>query len=100
MDNMEVGEYSANDRMPLFPKIKEDFSWLNDCENRDDEVAFVYVNENRRTIQPGEQVFYNYRNRSNENLLLFFSFCFPGNEYNSLLLHLRNEPLLAGSLQD
>ena len=95
---MEVGEYTANDRMQLLPKNKEDFTWLKDCENRDDEVGFVYVNENRRTIQPGEQVFYNYRNRSNENLLEFFSFCFPGNEYNSLLLNLRNEPLFATSL--
>ena len=66
-----------------------------ESKGMDEEVGFVYVNESRRTIQPGEQVYYNYRNRSNENLLLFFSFCFAPNEYNSLLLHLRMEPLLA-----
>ena len=49
---------------------------------------------------PGEQVFYNYRNRSNENLLLFFSFCIPDNEYNSLLVHLRTDPLFATTIQE
>ena len=52
LESLEASEYTANEQVPFLPRIKEDYSWLK--ESGGDEAAFVLVNENRRTIQPGE----------------------------------------------
>ena len=75
--------------------VKEDLSWIEEAENAETEAGVVLVNENRRTILPGEQVFLNYRYRSNEALLLYFAFCIASNPYNSLVVNLRLDPLFA-----
>ena len=75
--------------------VKEDLSWLEEAENAETEAGVVLVNEDRRTIEPGEQVFLNYRYRSNEALLLYFAFCIASNPYNSLVVNLRLDPLFS-----
>ena len=66
----------------------EEFSWFNPEEHLDD-TYFHLVNKNRRTIEPGEQVFYCYGNRTNKFLLLNYGFCFPGNNYDSFEFPMR-----------
>ena len=52
----------------------------------------AFVNKSRRTIEPGEQVFYQYGNRSNRFLLYGYGFCIPDNQYDSFLFSVRAEP--------
>lgn len=49
----------------------------------------MYVNHSRRTLQPGEQAYYHYGNRSNKFLLLNYGFCFAENKYNSYAFKLK-----------
>lgn len=55
----------------------------------DDETYFCYVNLQRRTLQPGEQAYYCYGNRSNKFLLLNYGFCFPDNTNDSYSVRLK-----------
>jgi len=63
-------------------ETEEEFSWYKPLEH-DKESYFCFVNLQRRTLQPGEQAYYCYGNRSNKFLLLHYGFCFPGNRYDS-----------------
>ena len=66
----------------------EEFEWFDAVELTDD-TYFTFVNKNRLTINPGDQVFYCYGNRTNKFLLLNYGFCFPGNRYDSFEFPLR-----------
>ncbi len=66
----------------------EEFDWFDPLEHTDD-TYFNFVNKNRKTIMPGEQVFYCYGNRTNKFLILNYGFCFPGNSYDSYEIPLR-----------
>jgi hypothetical protein len=44
---------------------------------------FSYVNMSDKVLQPGDQVFYNYGNRTNRFLLLNYGFCFENNPFDS-----------------
>ena len=54
-----------------------------------DETFFTTINKERRTIQPGEQVFYNYGNHPNRYLLVHYGFCLPDNKYDTYELRMR-----------
>lgn len=60
----------------------EEFDWYNPSKHMD-ESYFVFTNLNRRTLQPGEQAYYCYGNRSNKFLLANYGFSFLGNRYDS-----------------
>ena len=92
---LDRNEYRDKQAEPLKPKMKakgeeassessadEEFDWYN-SEKHDRESYFCFVNLRRRQLQPGEQAFYCYGNRSNKYLLLNYGFCFPGNRYDS-----------------
>ena len=66
----------------------EEFDWF-EPEIHTDETYFSFVNKNRKTFMPGDQVFYCYGNRTNKFLLLNYGFCFPGNKYDSYEFPLR-----------
>lgn len=61
---------------------QESFSWF-DLEKHEHETYFAMVNINRRDLNPGEQAFYCYGNRSNRFLLVNYGFCFKDNRYDS-----------------
>ena len=66
----------------------ESFDWFD--EERDTEnTYFVYTNESRKPILPGDQIFYCYGNRTNRFLLLNYGFCFPDNRYESYEVHMK-----------
>ena len=68
----------------------DEFEWFNPKDQQIvDDTYFTFVNKTRRTIQPGEQVYYCYGNRSNKFLLLNYGFCFPDNNYESYELPMR-----------
>ena len=52
-------------------------------EKHDAETYFCYVNTSGQTINPGEQVYYHYGNRSNRFLLQNYGFCYADNIYDS-----------------
>lgn len=54
-----------------------------------DETYFVFTNLNRRTLQPGEQAFYCYGNRSNKFLLSNYGFAFLGNRCDSYCVRMK-----------
>ena len=65
----------------------DEFEWY---EEKDiDDTYFTYVNKTRRTLEPGEQVYYCYGNRNNRFLLINYGFCFPDNKYDSYELPMR-----------
>jgi len=66
----------------------EEFDWF-EPEVHTDETYFSFVNKNRKTFMPGDQIFYCYGNRTNKFLLLNYGFCFPGNKYDSYEFPLR-----------
>ena len=47
------------------------------------------VNKERRTIEAGEQVFYNYGDHTNRYLLVQYGFCFPNNKYDTYELRMK-----------
>jgi len=55
----------------------------------DDESYFCFTNNDRRALQPGDQAFYCYGNRSNKFLLVNYGFCFPNNRYDSYEIGVR-----------
>ena len=67
----------------------EEFDWFEPENGHNDECYFVQINKNRKTIQPGQQVYNCYGNRSNKFLMLNYGFCFPDNTYDSLSLRVR-----------
>ena len=74
----------------------EEFDWFNPREHTDD-TYFTFINKNRETIEPGDQVFYCYGNRTNKFLLLNYGFCFPGNKYDSYEFPMRlDKPINEG----
>lgn len=66
----------------------EEFDWFDPVEHTQD-TYFNFVNKNRKTIMPGEQVYYCYGNRTNKFLLVNYGFCFPNNTYDSYEIPLR-----------
>ena len=58
---------------------------VNDLED----TFFVLINKERRTIQPGEQVFNNYGNHTNRYLLVHYGFCLADNRYDTYELRMR-----------
>lgn len=66
----------------------EEFGWYK-SELHDDEMYIVFCNLQRRTLQPGEQAYYCYGNRSNKFLLMHYGFCFLGNRYDSFAIKMR-----------
>ena len=77
----ELTDHVGMDRLNS-EETDEEFDWFEPTE-MEDQTYFNLVNKNRKTIQPGEQVFYCYGNRTNKFLLLNYGFCFPGNRYDS-----------------
>jgi hypothetical protein len=67
------------------------FKWLN--KKSESDTHFVLVNQDRRTIQAGEQVFYCYGCRSNRYLMLNYGFCFQNNRYDSYQIFVKMEYL-------
>ena len=54
----------------------------------EEDSHFVYVNNNRKTIQAGDQVFYNYGKRSNYYLISNYGFAYADNQYDSYYVNL------------
>ena len=53
------------------------------------QTFFVMLNKERRTIQPGEQVYNNYGNHPNKYLLLQYGFCFAENKHDSYEFYMK-----------
>jgi hypothetical protein len=51
----------------------EEFEWV---KTNEESTYISFVNNNRRPIKKGEQIFYNYGRRSNQFLLIDYGFCF------------------------
>ena len=66
----------------------ENFDWY-DADKYEKESYFCYVNQERRTIQKGEQAYYCYGCRSNKDLLTNYGFCFADNRYDSYSIMLK-----------
>ena len=66
----------------------EEFEW---CKNQEisEESYFVYVNKNRTTVRPGDQIYYCYGNRNNKFLLQNYGFCFEDNKRDSFSISIR-----------
>ena len=92
---LNKNEYRNRQADALKPKMKvkgeeassessedEEFDWYS-SDKHDRDSYFCFVNLRRRQLQPGEQAFYCYGNRSNKYLLLNYGICFPGNRYDS-----------------
>ena len=67
----------------------EEFEWFEPDEGHNDECYFVFVNKNRKTIQPGKEIYNCYGNRTNKFLLLNYGFCYPDNSYDSYSVNMR-----------
>ena len=68
----------------------DEFEWFEETDPKFvDDSFFVYVNKTRQTIEPGDQVYYCYGNRSNKFLLLNYGFCFQNNKYDSYEIPMR-----------
>jgi hypothetical protein len=65
----------------------EEFTWYNHELNG--ETYFCLVNVSRRTLEPGEQAYYCYGDRSNRFLLMNYGFCFLGNRYDSYAVNVK-----------
>ena len=74
---------------------EENFDWYNQEEEND--TWFVLVNNDRKTIQEGDQACYCYGNRSNNYLMSSYGFCFPDNRFDSytfkILTNLEDNPM-------
>jgi hypothetical protein len=84
MKKMEYeGNWIENDK-------DEEFEWC-DVENKKDieNTYFMMVNNDRRTLEAGEQIFYSYGRRNNAHLMLHYSFCFPNNKYDTYHLYVK-----------
>ena len=86
-EQYDENDKSRSDRLNS-DETDEEFEWFDAVELTDD-TYFTFVNKNRLTINPGDQVFYCYGNRTNKFLLLNYGFCFPGNRYDSFEFPLR-----------
>lgn len=82
-----IGDDWKSDRLNS-EETDEEFGWFDPVEHTND-TYFTFVNKNRKTFMPGEQVFYCYGNRTNKFLLVNYGFCFPGNSYDSYEFPLR-----------
>ena len=69
-------------------ETEEEFDWY-EPDKHEKESYFVLTNLQRRTLQPGEQAFYCYGNRSNKFLLKNYGFCYLGNRYDSYVVKLK-----------
>ena len=67
---------------------EEEFKWF-DPVREGEQTYFNLINNSRRTIETGEQIYYCYGNRTNKFLLLNYGFCFPNNRYDSFEFPLR-----------
>lgn len=84
--HLDRNEYLANKEdkpqfLPFLPdedsseETEEEMDWYKP-QVHEKESYFAFVNMRRRTLQPGEQAYYCYGNRSNKFLLLNYGFCF------------------------
>lgn len=83
--------------MPFLPdedsseETEEEMDWYKP-QVHEKESYFAFVNMRRRTLQPGEQAYYCYGNRSNKFLLLNYGFCFQDNAYDSYVVKMKMNP--------
>ena len=77
---------ATHDQEAVEESEEEDFGWF--AEN-DEGTYFTLINKNRKTIQPGEQVFNCYGLHSNKYMLLNYGFCYQDNRYDSYEVLLR-----------
>lgn len=82
-DSKEEEKADSNEESEDDDSDDHEFSWYN-ADTHDKETYFTIVNHDRRTMQPGEQAWYCYGNRSNKFLLINYGFCFAGNRLDSL----------------
>ena len=71
---MDKLEYTGED---LDDSEDEDMSWYTDDLKS---TYFVIVNNSRKTINPGEQIYFNYGNETNDHFMLRYGFCFENNK--------------------
>lgn len=69
-------------------EAEESFDWFEKQEHSET-TYYSFVNKMRRTIEPGEQIFYCYGNRTNKFLLVNYGFCYHGNGFESFEIPLR-----------
>ena len=72
-------------------RAKEDLSWIKKVKGKD--TYFVLVNQSGRTITKGEEVTRSYGRISNASLLVYYSFAYIGNKYDSYDFSLEMRPL-------
>ena len=72
-------------------RAKEDLSWIKNTKAKD--TYFVLVNQSGRTIKQGEEVTRSYGRMSNASLLVYYSFAYVGNKYDSYDFSLEMRPL-------
>ena len=90
----------ADDKDAVKPKKDdeyefEDFSWFKATakiqERREPDTYIAYYNDIRRPIEPGEQLYYFYGERSNLFLLMNYGFAIEDNKYDSFEFHLNRD---------
>lgn len=69
-------------------ETEEEFDWYQPSIH-EDESYFVFVNLQRKALQPGEQAYYCYGNRSNKFLLMNYGFCFKDNANDSYAVRMK-----------
>ena len=74
---MDRLEYTGDE---LDDSEDEDMSWYTEDLKS---TYFVIVNNSRKTIKPGEQIFFCYGNETNDHFMLRYGFCFENNKYDS-----------------
>ena len=70
---------------------KEDLAWVQKVKGND--TYFVLVNKSGRTIKKGEEITRSYGRMSNASLLVYYSFAYEGNKYDSYEISLEMRPL-------
>ena len=71
--------------------MEDDNPWLTPQTEQD--TYFIIVNKYERTIKAGEQIFFTYGRRTNQYLLLHYSFSYEDNMYDFRELTLNMEPV-------
>jgi len=79
----EKPKHFKSDKSESSECTDEEFDWY-EHDVHDEETYFVFVNHERRTLQPGDEAFYCYGNRTNKFLLLNYGFAFADNKVDSL----------------
>lgn len=71
-----------------------DYSWINELKKSDpasleNETYVCLINDTRKSIKKGEQVFYHYGPRTNHFLLYNYGFAIENNPFDSFTLEMR-----------